>query len=113
MGSFIRDFQNKKIPDISFSQEQGIFESVYEAVQQRLFEFMYLQKSLWEKVTNMSRQLNEQILAKQLDNQKNPGWSPEVWQVVQNHLKVKYNIPWPANIPINENSMYVQYNSSM
>ena len=106
MESFIRDFQNKKIPDLSFSQEQGIFESVYEAVQQRLFEFIYLQKSLWEKVTNMSRQLNEQILAKQLDNKKNPGWSAEVWQVVQNHLKVKYNIAWPANIPINEKTLY-------
>ncbi|MBT6615538.1 MAG: cyclic nucleotide-binding domain-containing protein [Deltaproteobacteria bacterium] len=106
MESFIRDFKNKKIPDVSFSQEQGIFESVFEAVQQRLFEFIYLQKSLWEKVTNMSRQLNEQILAKQLDNQKNPGWGDEVWQVVQNHLKVKYNISWPTNIPINEKTLY-------
>lgn len=107
MESFIRDFQNKKIPDVSFSQEQGIFESVFEAVQQRLFEFIYLQKSLWEKVTNMSQQLNEQILAKQLDNKRDPGWSPDVWQVVQNVLKDKYNITWPANVPINEKTLYV------
>lgn len=106
MESFIRDFKNKKIPDISFSQEQGIFENVFEAVQQRLFEFIYLQKSLWEKVANMSQKLNEQILAKQLDNQKDPGWSREVWHTVQNHLKVKYNISWPENIPINEKTLY-------
>ncbi|MBU2645907.1 hypothetical protein KKI24_14455 [bacterium] len=106
MESFIRDFKNKSIPDASFFQEQGIFENVFEAVQQRLFEFIYLQKSLWEKVTNMSRLLNEQILAKQLDNQKDPGWSPEVWQIVKNHLKVKHNISWPENIPINEKTLY-------
>ncbi len=106
MESFIRDFRNKKIPDISFSQEQGIFENVFEAIQQRLFEFIYLQKSLWEKVANMSQLLNEQILAKQLDNQKDPGWSEEVWHIVQNHLKVKYNLSWPENIPINEKTLY-------
>ncbi len=106
MESFVRDFKNKKLPDVSFSQEQGIFENVFDAVQQRLFEFMYLQKSLWEKVTNMSQQLNEQVLAKQLDNQKDLGWSAEVWHIVQNHLMVKYNIAWPANIPINEKTFY-------
>lgn len=106
MESFIRDFKNKQIPDVSFSQEQGIFENVFEAVQQRLFEFIYLQKTLWEKVANVSQQLNEQIMAKQLDNQKNPGWSGDIWQIVQNHLKVKYNIAWPENIPINEKTLY-------
>ncbi|NQU65280.1 MAG: hypothetical protein HQ517_13495 [SAR324 cluster bacterium] len=107
MESFIRDFKDKNLPDILFSQEQGIFESVFEAVQQRLFEFIYLQKSLWEKVTNISRQLNGQILAKQLDNKKDPGWSPEVWQVVQTFLKDQYNYSWPANVPINEKTLHV------
>lgn len=101
MGSFIRDFKSVKIEDKSFSQEKNIFENVFSAIQQRLFEYIYLQKSLWEQASNTINSLNRQILAKQLDNKKDPGWSQGAWQLAQSYLKSQYNVSWPKNIPIN------------
>jgi len=101
MESFIRDFKSAKVDDKSFDQEKNIFENVFGAIQQRLFEYIYLQKSLWEQASNTINSLNKQILAKQLDNKKDPGWSPDTWQLAQSYLKTQYNVSWPENIPVN------------
>ena len=64
MGSFIRDFKDTNIEDESFNQEKKIFENVFQTVQERLFEFIYLQKTLWEQATNTIQAINQQIYAK-------------------------------------------------
>ena len=92
MESFIRDYKNSNIQDSQFAQEQSIFENVFQNVQQRLFEYIYLQKSLWEQVTNITNLLNQQLVAKQLDNKIDPGWNDETWNVAKNYLKSKFNI---------------------
>lgn len=106
MEDFIRDFKNTKIPDESFLQEKSIFENVFENVQKRLFEYIYLQKSLWEQVTNTCNILNQQIVAMQLDNKKDPGWTDDYWLVAQNFLKDQYNISWPHNVSVNVQTLH-------
>ncbi|MCP4751541.1 MAG: cyclic nucleotide-binding domain-containing protein [Proteobacteria bacterium] len=101
MESFIRDFKDAALSDASFSQEESIFGNVFTSIQQRLFEYIFLQKSLWEQVTNTTRLLNQQIIAKHLDNQKDPGWNEETWRIAQNYLKNKFNLSWPANVAAN------------
>ena len=36
-----------------------------------------------------------------LDNQKDPGWQAETWDIAKNFLKIKLNLSWPPNVPIN------------
>ncbi len=107
MESFIRNFKDGSIEDESFSQEKSIFENVFQTVQERLFEFMHLQKSLWEQASNTIQLLNQQIYAKQLDNQIEPDWDEESWKIVQNYLNVKFNIKWPDNIPLNAKNLNI------
>ena len=105
MGSFIRDFKDVSIRDDSFIQEKKIFENVFEIVQQRLFEFIYLQKTLWEQASNTIQLLNQQIYAKQLDNQIDPKWNHEAWSIAQSYVKSKFGVNWPANVPINAKNL--------
>ncbi len=106
MGSFIRDFKDTNIEDESFNQEKKIFENVFQTVQERLFEFIYLQKTLWEQATNTIQAINQQIYAKQLDNQMDPkNWDAEAWGIAQTYLKSKFGINWPGNIPVNGKSI--------
>lgn len=106
MENFIRDFKDNSIEDESFNQEKKIFENVFQTVQERLFEFIYLQKTLWEQASNTIQLINQQIYAKQLDNKKEPNWDSEAWNVAQAYLKSKFGITWPANVPINANTLH-------
>lgn len=106
MQNFIRDFRNKKIADESFNQEQKIFENVFQTVQERLFDFIYLQKTLWEQASNTIQLINQQIYAKQLDNKINPNWDADAWTIAQNYLKSKFGINWPPNVQINANALH-------
>ena len=113
MESFIRNFKDSNISDSQFGQEQSIFENVFQNVQQRLFEYIYLQKSLWEQVTNITNLLNQQLVAKQLDNKRDPGWSDETWNVAKNYLKSKFSITWPEGLPINVENLYSALRTSL
>ena len=106
MGNFIREFKNTEIEDESFNQEQKIFENVFQTVQERLFEFIYLQKTLWEQASNTIQLINQQIYAKQLDNKIEPNWNAEAWSVAQNYLKSKLGINWPPNVQISANALH-------
>ena len=101
MGEFIRDFKDLKIEDKKFSQEVSIFQNVFQGVQGRLFEYMHMQKKLSEETNTSLALINQQILAKMLDNQKDPGWQPETWDIAKNFLKIKLNLSWPPNVPTN------------
>ncbi len=107
MENFIRDFKDANIEDKSFNQEKKIFENVFQTVQERLFEFIYLQKTLWEQATNTIQAINQQIYAKQLDNRIDPkNWDSDAWGIAQAYLKSKFGINWPPNIPINAKSLH-------
>ena len=101
MGEFIRDFKDLKLEDKSFSQEVSIFQNVFQGIQGRLFEYMHMQKKLSEETNTSLALINQQIIAKMLDNQKDPGWQPETWDIAKNFLKIKLNLSWPPNVPIN------------
>jgi CRP-like cAMP-binding protein len=106
MGSFIRDFKDNSISDESFNQEKKVFENVFQTVQERLFEFIYLQKSLWEQASNAIQLINQQIYAKQLDNQIDPNWNHDAWQVAQTYVKSKTGMDWPRQVPINAKNLH-------
>lgn len=106
METFIRDFRDTSIPDESFVQEKSIFQNVFQIVQERLFDFIYLQKTLWEQANNTIQAINQQIYAKQLDNKIDPAWSADSWRIAQNYVKSKLNVSWPQNIPVNAKSLH-------
>ncbi|MDH5560005.1 MAG: hypothetical protein OEY59_04030, partial [Deltaproteobacteria bacterium] len=101
MGLFIRDFNNKNISDKEFTQEVGIFCYMFEGIQNRLFDFIYLQKNLWEEVNTTLSFLNVQLLAKIIDNKKDAGWDSNVWNEVKRHLAKEFSFNWPESIPLN------------
>jgi len=101
MGSFLKDFGDKAIPDDQFSQVENIYQNLFQGIQERLFEYMYLQKHLWEETNSTLNLLNTQLLAKYLDNKKDPGWGPEVWGIVQKHIHTRLGFAWPAAAPLN------------
>ncbi|MBT4290730.1 MAG: cyclic nucleotide-binding domain-containing protein [Deltaproteobacteria bacterium] len=101
MGSFLRDFNDTSIRDDQFTQVEKIYQNLFQGIQERLFDYIYLQKSLWEETNSTLELLNTQMLAKSLDNQKDPGWEPEIWSIVQKHLKLKLGLIWPASAPLN------------
>ena len=107
IGNFLKDFSDRKIPDHQFLQVENIYKNMFQGIQNRLFEFMYLQKHLWEETNTTLFLLNKQLFAKYLDNQKDPGWSTEIWGIVQSHLKEKLNFTWPPNISINVQTLRV------
>lgn len=101
MGLFIRNFGDSSIPDKEFSQEVGIFCNVFLAIQQRLFNYIYLQKNLWASVNTTLNLLNTQIIAKSLDNKKDLGWGKEIWSIVKKFLLNQFKFNWPDKIPLN------------
>lgn len=101
MGSFLRDFNDKKIRDDQFTQVEKIYQNLFQGIQERLFDYIYLQKHLWEETNSTLELLNTQMLAKSLDNKKDPGWEPEIWSIVQRFLKIKLGFNWPASAPLN------------
>ncbi len=105
MGSFIRNFKDTSINDESFVQEKKIFENIFQIVQERLFDFIYLQKTLWEQASNTIHLLNQQIYAKQLDNKIEPNWNHEAWSIAQKYLESKFSISWPQGKPFNSENL--------
>ncbi len=106
MGSFIRDFKDSTISDESFNQEKRVYENVFQTVQERLFEFIYLQKSLWEQASNTIQAINQQIYAKQLDNRIDPNWDADAWKIAQSYVVSKIGMDWPRQVQINAKSLH-------
>ncbi|MCP4295265.1 MAG: cyclic nucleotide-binding domain-containing protein [Proteobacteria bacterium] len=110
MGLFLRDFKDTKIPDIRFSQETGIFYNMFEGIQKRLFEYIYLQKNLWEEVTTTLNLLNTQLLAKILDNQKPEKWGDSAWNGIKDVILKEFRFTWPDQVPTNtQNCRKIMY----
>ncbi|PCI27182.1 MAG: hypothetical protein COB67_09115, partial [SAR324 cluster bacterium] len=105
MGLFLRNFRDPKIPDRSFHQESGIFYSMFEGIQKRLFEYIYLQKNLWEEVTTTLGLLNTQLIAKNLENARDQGWGPEIWNSVKQVLAKEFRFNWPEQIELNSQTL--------
>lgn len=102
MDPFVRNFNDRNISDIQFTQERSIFQNIFQGIQERLFEYVFLQKILWEEASATLNLINQQLLAKKIDNQQNPGWSDTSWNIVQKHLRATLNFTWPSKIPLNE-----------
>jgi hypothetical protein len=101
LGLFIRNFNDKKIPDDEFSQEIGIFYNMFKGIQNRLFEYVFVQKKLWEEVNTTLLLVNTQQILKQLDNRIDQNWDPRIWESVRTSLKSELNFKWPDESPLN------------
>ncbi|MGK5093870.1 hypothetical protein WDW89_17885 [Deltaproteobacteria bacterium TL4] len=104
MESFVRNF-NSKIPDSEFAQEMGIYSSVFQTIQHRLFEFIYLQKNTWEEVSTTLKLINSQFIAKTLDNKRPLNWDLLTWTYVKKYLAEKLHFAWPRQLELNAQSL--------
>lgn len=102
MGIFIRNFNDTSIPDKNFSQEVEIFANLFHGIQKRLFEYIYLQKNLWEEVSTTLNLINTQAIAKAIDNKRELHWDETSWKIVLKFLETELKFSWPANIPLNQ-----------
>lgn len=105
MGLFLRNFNDHSIADSQFQQEVQIFCNVFLGIQQRLFDYIYLQKNLWEEVTTTLNLLNSQMIAKSLDNKKEMAWSDQFWEVIKRYLAQHLKFHWPEKIPLNATTL--------
>lgn len=100
MGLFIRNFEDRSIPDGQFKQEVEIFINVFQGVQQRLFNYIYLQKNLWEESNTSLNLINSQAIAKILDNKKDLSWPTKIWENIGQAVASELNFKWPDSIPL-------------
>ncbi|MBU3914642.1 cyclic nucleotide-binding domain-containing protein [bacterium] len=100
MGLFIRNVEDMDIPDHKFSQETGIFYTMFKGIQSRLFEFAFIQKNLWEEVNTTLNLLNTQNIVKSLDNRTEQNWDKSIWNAVRKNLIAELNFHWPNEIPL-------------
>ncbi|MBF0237177.1 MAG: cyclic nucleotide-binding domain-containing protein [SAR324 cluster bacterium] len=97
MGTFIRSYK-EPLPDSEFLQEVKIFSNIFQEIQKRLFNYVHLQKNLWEEVNTTLKILNSQFIAKAIDNRKELEWSHTTWAFIKKYLHEKYNFVWPPNV---------------
>ena len=107
IGNFLKDFSDRRISDDQFVQVEEIYKNMFQAIQNRLFEYIYLQKHYWEETNTILFLLNKQLFAKYLDNKKDPGWSRDIWGIVQSHLKEKLSFTWPSNVEMNVQTLRI------
>ncbi|MBF0236401.1 MAG: hypothetical protein HQM12_01750 [SAR324 cluster bacterium] len=100
MGLFIKNFGDPSIPDSQFSQEVSIFAYLFQGIQQRLFNYVYVQKNLWETVNTSLKLANSTVIAKMLDQQKNMNWDKNVWDRVKRFLSQDIGFKWDDSIAI-------------
>ncbi|MBU2512717.1 cyclic nucleotide-binding domain-containing protein [bacterium] len=100
MGLFIRNFDDVSIPDSQFSQEAGIFYNMFKGIQNRLFEYAFIQKNLWEEINTTLKLTNTQQIIKSLDNRIDLGWDVKIWNSIRVHLKRELGYEWPSGVPL-------------
>ncbi|MBF0353420.1 MAG: cyclic nucleotide-binding domain-containing protein [SAR324 cluster bacterium] len=105
MGFFLRDMKNPAIPDDSFSQETTIFCQLFRGIQDRLFEYQHLQESLWKEANTSLNVANGVVITKLLENRKDMNWPDSVWEQVRKVLADEVGLKWPANIPLNSQTI--------
>ncbi|MGK5091810.1 cyclic nucleotide-binding domain-containing protein [Deltaproteobacteria bacterium TL4] len=101
MGRFIKNFGDKAIPDEHFIQEVLIFSHLFQAIQQRLFNYIYLQKNLWETVNINLNFANSAVIAKVLDNKKDLNWDDNIWASIKKFVSKELGFSWPDSVPLN------------
>jgi hypothetical protein len=99
MGYFIRDFNDKSISDGEFSQEVGIFYNMFKGIENRLFEFAFIQKNLWEEVNTTQYSVNIEQTLTALNDKTFKNWNDNIWRIVRDYLAKKLRIKWPKGVP--------------
>ena len=106
MGYFIRNINDLNIADSEFNQEVGIFYNMFKGIENRLFEFAFVQKNLWEEVNTVQYLVNIQQTLDALDNRKFKNWNDSIWKIVNEYLVKKHRIRWPKGVPYQSSVLF-------
>lgn len=100
MGLFIRSFKKKDIKDAEYNQEKQLYYHLFLEIQERLFKYADIQKSLWEEINTRIQTLNNQLIGGMIFRREDKGWDTSVWETVVEYMQSKYRHSWPVQTPI-------------
>jgi len=106
MGYFIRNFDDMNIADREFNQEVGIFYNMFKGIENRLFEFAFIQKNLWEEVNITQYLVNIEQTFKALDDRSFKNWNDQIWKIVRDYLAKIHKISWPKGVPYQSSVLF-------
>ncbi|MGK5093605.1 cyclic nucleotide-binding domain-containing protein [Deltaproteobacteria bacterium TL4] len=104
MGRFIRNFNDSAIPDYEFQQEVSIFSFLFQGIQQRLFDFIFLQKKMLGEVRTHQELANIEAISKVLNDKLDLRWKEDTWTAVEGFLANELGFKWPKSVPLNVNT---------
>ncbi len=100
MGIFIRNYNNMSYDDAEFVQETGIFYNMFKEIQNRLFDYSFVQKNLLMEVNSTLSLVNVQQTIRFLDENIDRDWGEKIWDAIEEHLAEKLGFTWPDHVPL-------------